>query len=86
MNTQTFSKSLVFAVALAVTGCASTSVETAQVEGNGYKCERVIAAGSYIPRKLCSTAAQRKEKERLAKEFVELNRDLRGRVAAKSGG
>jgi len=57
-------------LALAITGCASTDDQIAK-SGNGYRCEKVKVTGSNIPKKICTTQAQRDEIERRSKEMLE---------------
>lgn len=55
---------------IVLTGCNMSDDDTSKLakESNGYKCEQVRVLGSMIPKKVCSTAAQRKEAELRSKE------------------
>ena len=58
-----------------ITGCASTNDKTdIAKEGDGYRCEKVYVTGSSVPKKRCTTRAQRKEFERRAKELLREHR------------
>lgn len=65
-------------ITLAIAGCASSSSkdQVAGVEPEnkkssiGYECEKIYPLGSSIPKKICSTAAQRKEIDKATKEAV----------------
>ena len=74
-------KKLFFVAAASVilTGCNMSDDEAGKVakETNGYKCDQQRVLGSMIPKKVCSTAAQRKEAEQRSKEAA---RDARRAV------
>jgi len=50
-------------------GCSATSDDRV-AKNDGYKCEQVKTLGSSIPRKICSTKAQRDEHRELSKEAL----------------
>ena len=69
---------LVTLLVLSISACSNTSDQLASAESTeaknnkiDYRCEKIAVLGSSIPKKVCSTAAQRSEAEKLTKKTAQ---------------
>jgi len=69
---------LVTLLLLSISACSNTSDQLAGADSNNenknkmdYRCEKIPVLGSSIPKKVCSTAAQRRAAEKLTQETAQ---------------
>ena len=61
-------KLIIVMMALLTAACANNSNEKLSASNIGYECEKYYPIGSSIPKKLCTTKAQRDELEKESKK------------------
>jgi uncharacterized protein YcfL len=57
-----------------IVGCASNG-DKQTAKGDGYRCDKYVPTGSAIPKRICTTKAQRKIMEENAKDVLKKARD-----------
>ncbi|WP_281561482.1 hypothetical protein [Thalassomonas sp. RHCl1] len=68
-------KTILAALALMLTACASNDNEQLAKNDDGYRCEKVYTLASKIPKKVCTNSAQRKKMEEDSKQALRERRN-----------
>lgn len=71
-------------------GMQSKQAANSNNHGAGYRCQVITVTGSHLPKKVCTTAAQRKAREQASQEMVNRQRaylqNAQDAAARKQGG
>lgn len=68
---------MIITASLALAACSSTEENNLAADEVGYECEKVYATGSAIPKKMCTTRAQREKRKQDLEDFKnEANRPV----------
>ncbi|WDD98557.1 hypothetical protein [Thalassomonas actiniarum] len=78
-------KTILAALALMLTACASNDNAEIAKNDDGYRCEKIYTLASKIPKKVCTNSAQRKHMEEKSKEALRERRNNPLTQSASSG-